>query len=397
MTNPTRTAGQAPRAKRPAPHARRRGPALWWRAGRQAPARRPASRIVRPQGWPHHLRRNRPRSGALPPRPCGLLATAALIAALGGCATHGRPPPEIALDDPPAAQAEPVALSAPAKPVEIVPVPQPLPLPGQLKPVEAKPAPEAASPAVRVEKANEEARMAPTRDGFINAIQTWPYTEGALYQVYASPGRVTLVQLQTGEKLVDVSAGDTVRWIVGDSTSGSGASLRPNLQIKPIRAGLKTNLVVTTDRRIYLLELTSTDAAWMASVSWSYPQDEMAELKKRNEAAQSTTALAPGVSVEQLHFRYAITGDTPPWRPLRAFDDGQKVYIQFPAAIAQTDLPPLFLVGPDGGLELVNHQWRAPYYVVDRLFGAVELRLGGDNAKVVRISRNDVATSRGGQ
>jgi len=269
-------------------------------------------------------------------------------------------------------------------------VPQPLPLPGQLKPVEEKSvAAEPANPAPRVEQANREARMAPTRDGFINAIQTWPYTDGALYQVYASPGRVTLIQLQLGEKLIDVSAGDTVRWIVGDSSSGSGATLRPNLQVKPVKSGLKTNLVVTTDRRIYLLELTSTDAAWMASVSWSYPQDEMAELKKRNEAAQSTTALTPGVSVEQLHFRYDITGDTPPWRPLRAFDDGQKLYVQFPAGIAQTDLPPLFLVGPDGSPVLVNYQFRPPYYVVDRLAGAVELRLGGDNAKVVRISRND--------
>jgi len=312
------------------------------------------------------------------------------VSILAGCATHGTPPPEITLDDPPAAQSQPVALPDPPKPVEIVPVPQPLPLPGQLKPVEEKSvAAEPANPATRVEQANREARMAPTRDGFINAIQTWPYTDGALYQVYASPGRVTLIQLQLGEKLIDVSAGDTVRWIVGDSSSGSGATLRPNLQVKPVKSGLKTNLVVTTDRRIYLLELTSTDAAWMASVSWSYPQDEMAELKKRNEAAQSTTALTPGVSVEQLHFRYDITGDTPPWRPLRAFDDGQKLYVQFPAGIAQTDLPPLFLVGPDGSPVLVNYQFRPPYYVVDRLAGAVELRLGGDNAKVVRISRND--------
>src|SRR3546814_16227481 len=95
-------------------------------------------------------------------------------------------------------------------------MPQPLPRPGQLKALKDKPAPEQASPTARVNRANSEARMAPTRDGFINAIQVWPYSEGALYQVYASPGRVTLVQLQVGERLIDVSAGDTVRWIDGD-------------------------------------------------------------------------------------------------------------------------------------------------------------------------------------
>lgn len=329
------------------------------------------------------------------------IPTLVVLATLAGCASRGTPPPEIALDDPPVAHSEPVALPEPPKPVEIVPMPQPLPLPGQLKsvgqpPPVSAPAPEPADPAARIAQANQEARMAPSRDGFINAIQTWPYSEGALYQVYASPGRVTLIQLQPGEKLIDVSAGDTVRWIVGDSSSGSGATARANLQVKPIRAGLKTNLIVTTDRRIYLMELASTESAWMASVSWDYPQDRMAELKKRNEEAQTATPLAAGVPVEQLRFRYDITGDTPPWRPLRAFDDGRKVYIQFPAGIAQGELPPLFLVGPSGDLQLVNHQYRAPYYVVDRLFGAVELRLGGDDAKIVRISRNDVATARGG-
>jgi type IV secretion system protein VirB9 len=38
---------------------------------------------------------------------------------------------------------------------------------------------------------------------------------------------------------------------------------------------------------------------------------------------------------------------------------------------------------------LVNYRFRSPYYVVDRLFGAAELRLGGDKAQVVRIERTD--------
>lgn len=108
------------------------------------------------------------------------------------------------------------------------------------------------------------------------------------------------------------------------------------------------------------------------------------------QAAQQVTPLAAGLSVEQLQFRYDITGDKPSWRPLRAFDDGRKVYIQFPASIAQGELPPLFLVGSEGDLQLVNHRYQAPYYIVDRLFGAVELRLGGERQQVVRISRNDV-------
>jgi type IV secretion system protein TrbG len=52
-------------------------------------------------------------------------------------------------------------------------------------------------------------------------------------------------------------------------------------------------------------------------------------------------------------------------------------------------LPPLFVIGAQGDGQLVNYRFRAPYYVVDRLFGAAELRLGTDKTQVVRIQRTD--------
>lgn len=315
-----------------------------------------------------------------------------LAALVAGCATRGKPPPAISLDEPRQERAAQLLPDAP-KPLEAVAVPQPLALPGQLKPVgheaDAKPTPEPADEKLRVSRANEEARIAPTREGYVNAIQVWPYADGALYQVYTSPGRVTVIALQPGEELVTVSAGDTVRWIVGDTASGSGADLRVNVLVKPTRVGLKTNLVITTNRRTYLLEMSSTPQAWMASVSWDYPKDRMLALQKQAREAQASTPVETGMTLEQIRFRYAVSGDSPPWKPLRAFDDGEKVYIQFPGGIAQGELPPLFVIGPQGDGQLVNYRFRAPYYVVDRLFGAAELRLGGGKAQVVRIERTD--------
>ena len=312
-----------------------------------------------------------------------------LLIVLAGCATQGKPPPTITLDEPVAAQSLPEL----PKPIEVVAVPQPLPLPEQLKllpdELEAKTVPESADEKVRVTRANQEARIAPTREGYVNAIQVWPYTDGALYQVYASPGRVTVVSLQPGEELVTVAAGDTVRWIVGDTSSGTGAGLRVSVLVKPTRSGLKTNLVVTTNRRTYLIELTSTEKAWMASVSWDYPKDRMLALQRQAQAAQVAAPVDAGLSLEKIRFRYAITGSNPPWKPLRAFDDGEKVYIQFPGSIAQGELPPLFVIGAQGDGQLVNYRFRSPYYIVDRLFGAAELRLGADKGDVVRIERTD--------
>ncbi len=321
------------------------------------------------------------------------LVMTATLATITGCATHGKPPPTITPDESVAAQLLPDA----PKPIEVVTLSEPLPLPAQLKSLstdaETKVAPESIDERVRVARANLEARVAPSREGYVNAIQVWPYADGALYQVYTSPGRVTVVALQEGEELVTVSAGDTVRWVVGDTASGSGASSRVTVLVKPTRTGLKTNLVITTNRRMYLLELSSTPQAWMASVSWDYPKDRMLALQKQAQQAQAAAPVDSGLSLEQIKFRYAITGDSPPWRPLRAFDDGQRVYIQFPGGIAQGELPPLFVIGPQGDGQLVNYRFRSPYYVVDRLFGAAELRLGADKAQVVRIERTDGVAS----
>jgi type IV secretion system protein TrbG len=309
--------------------------------------------------------------------------------ALSGCATFR--PPEISYDDDP----QPALFQGESpRPVEVVEIPKPLPLPGQLKAVPGGKAlgPEPKNPTDRVAKANEAARVQPTRNGYINAVQVYPYATGALYQVYTAPGQVTDIALQEGEQLVGsgpVAAGDTVRWIIGDTESGTGPTKRVHIEVKPTRPDLVTNLVINTDRRTYHLELRSTEKAYMASVSWQYPQDQLIALRRHNAVAEAATPVDTGLDLARLNFRYAIEGDTPAWRPLRAFDDGAKVFIEFPRGIRQGEMPPLFVLGPEGGAELVNYRARQNYYVVDRLFAAAELRLGGDHQQKVRIMRTD--------
>jgi P-type conjugative transfer protein TrbG len=308
---------------------------------------------------------------------------------LAACATFR--PPEISYDDEP----KPAMFEGePPRPVEVVEIPKPLPLPGQLKAVPGGKAlgPEPKNPTDRVAKANEAARVQPTRNGYINAVQVYPYATGALYQVYTAPGQVTDIALQEGEQLVGsgpVAAGDTVRWIIGDTESGTGPTKRVHIEVKPTRPDLVTNLVINTDRRTYHLELRSTEKAYMASVSWQYPQDQLIALRRHNAVAEAATPVDTGLDLARLNFRYSIEGDTPAWRPLRAFDDGTKVFIEFPRGIRQGEMPPLFVLGPEGGAELVNYRARQNYYVVDRLFAAAELRLGGDHQQKVRIVRTD--------
>jgi type IV secretion system protein TrbG len=316
---------------------------------------------------------------------------------MGGSTAFANRSPRVNLDN--AMQAQ--VMAEPPEPVEVVAIPVPLPLPGQLKPVSRRVSPRSparaagrshlVNPPARVGAANEAARVEPYAQGFINAIQQYPYADGALYQVYASPGQVTDIALQEGEQLVGagpVAAGDTVRWIIGDTTSGSGASVRVHILVKPMRADLVTNLVINTDRRTYHLELRGNPSTYMASVSWIYPQDQLIALRGANSAALSGTPVATGIDVAALNFNYRIDGDKPAWRPLRVFDDGRQVFIEFPETIAQGEMPPLFVIGAGGEGELVNYRVSGHHLIVDRLFAAAELRLGDKHSvQKVRIVR----------
>ncbi|MEZ5656265.1 MAG: P-type conjugative transfer protein TrbG [Sphingobium sp.] len=244
------------------------------------------------------------------------------------------------------------------------------------------------SPPVRaVATANRLASVEPTPGMFLNARQLYVWSEGSVYHVYTAPGMVTDIALQPGEALIAVAAGDTARWVIGDTTSGSGDAKQTHILVKPFAAGLSTNLVITTDRRIYHLRLSSSAGPAMAALSWTYPQDTLLALKRQSEAAEATKPVASGLAVDQLHFNYGISGDKPYWRPIRAFDDGRQTFIEFPPSIANGEAPPLFLIGAEGKAELVNYRMQGRYYVVDRIFDVAELRLGTKKQQVVRITR----------
>jgi type IV secretion system protein VirB9 len=251
---------------------------------------------------------------------------------------------------------------------------------------------ESRDPKHSVGRANDAARVQPERTTFLNAIQKYAWAEGALYQVYAAPGQVTDIVLQEGEELVGpgpVAAGDTVRWIIGDTVSGSGAARRVHILVKPTRADIMTNIVINTSRRTYHLELRATPATYMASVSWSYPEAELIALRAADAERERVAPVAAGLDLAALNFRYRLSGDKPDWRPVRVFDDGRQIFIEFGDGIATRDMPPLFATSEKGEAELLNYRVHGRFMIVDRLFERGELRLGaGRAARKVIIARS---------
>ena len=245
-------------------------------------------------------------------------------------------------------------------------------------------------PLSTVQSANSSARDYPTSGAYINSALYYDFEPGRLYTVHASPHFLTAITLRPGEKLISKAAGDTIRWVLGETVQGAGASQQVIVMVKPVRGNLRTNIILTTDQRTYLLDARSYEGDTYTSViSWNYPQEQMRDAQAAR-AAEAQSVVASGLAIDQLHFGYEVRtvhSRKPSWQPIRVFDDGLKTYIQFPTNMAATEAPPLFLIGSDKQVQLVNYRYLNGYYIVDRLIDVAELRLGEKNQTVVRITR----------
>jgi type IV secretion system protein VirB9 len=200
------------------------------------------------------------------------------------------------------------------------------------------------------------------------------FQPGVPTEVSASPARITDIVLETGEILLSVASGDTSRWTLANAVSGSGGEQRSHVLIRPLEDNLQTNLLILTDRRAYHIELRSTSAPGPAQISWRYPA---APERPRKEHAASPQP-------DALNFGWRITGDSPPWRPIRAFDDGVRVFIERPAGVREA--PPLMILGPEGP-ELANYRVTDRHYIVETLFETAEMRVGTRAPRTVQIRR----------
>lgn len=232
-----------------------------------------------------------------------------------------------------------------------------------------------ATPAICLASPPDKAAERPVE---VVAATEYLFVERGVFELLAAPGRITDIVLEPGETLVEtnpIAAGDTVRWVIGDTTSGEGAGRRVHVLVKPVEAGLSTNLIINTNRRSYHLQMRTSSRAYLSQVAWRYPQPPSAAPTAPVKPAVLVTPSAPPAS-EPLNLGYRIKGEAR-WRPARVYDDGARTYVEFGPAVALGDLPPLYVLGPDGKTsELVNYRVEGRRLVVDRLFDRAELRFG---------------------
>lgn len=205
------------------------------------------------------------------------------------------------------------------------------------------------------------------------------------------------IALQAGEQVNSINLGDTARWTVEPAITGSGPTEIQHLIIKPLDVGLKTSLIVTTDRRSYHLQLRSHRTEYMPQVAFTYPEEVQAkwDALQRREAKEraDNTLPATGEYLGDLSFNYDLSGSAS-WKPVRVYTDGRKTIIEMPGAMQQTEAPTLLVVRSEGGpltdeeTVLVNYRVQGNRYIVDTVFDRAILVAGvGGNQHRVTITR----------
>jgi P-type conjugative transfer protein TrbG len=221
-----------------------------------------------------------------------------------------------------------------------------------------------------------------------------------------APLRVCAIELQAGEHLESQpQIGDSRRWEITPVLSGSGLDETPLLIVKPIEAGLETDLIVSTDRRTYVFRLVSDPTRYVSRLAFQYPGEDAvkwAAFQARQDAAKhDAEAVAEqarekdkraGVvplaenALDTLYFDYKLSGDAA-YRPQQVFDDGQHTYLIYSNDGRFRELPTL-LIQVNGKSELVNFRVDGSRYIVDRLFDKAILVVGvGKKQARVTITR----------
>lgn len=202
------------------------------------------------------------------------------------------------------------------------------------------------------------------------------------------------IALEAGEKVNSVQIGDSARWQVSSAISGSGEFSVYHLVVKPLDNGLKTSLLITTDRRSYHLQLKSSHKGFMPQVRFIYPNSSLEELNqsfKNNKqiASNNIQAKHKAIVSENLNFNYAFEGDRH-IMPKVVYHDGKRTYIELNPKFRAHKLPALLIVEQEGGLFTKSKEYISNYriinnkYVVDGVVLRARLILGdnGENYSV---------------
>ena len=224
-------------------------------------------------------------------------------------------------------------------------------------------------------------------------LQTLVFDENAVVRIDGKVKVQTTIKFAPDEVIENVAIGDSAAWQVQPNKAQS------ILFVKPLEQAARTNMTVVTDKRTYLFDLVASPRnAALYVLQFRYPELEKAAEEARLAAAAEAAAeaLRPVASPAemaaasdpyavsdptQLNFEWAQAG-TADLLPTRAYDNGDAVFLTWPAGTA---IPAILVTNEDGEEGPVNFTTRGEMVVVDGVPPQIILRSGRDTATLTNI------------
>jgi type IV secretion system protein VirB9 len=211
-----------------------------------------------------------------------------------------------------------------------------------------------------------------------------------------SPTRACDVEMEPGEKVKKVILGDSANWTWSGAESVERGKIVAHVIFQPRDSDLESNVILTTDRRTYHIKLYApkVEGAYLNRIGFYYPEDLVSSwAEKMGEDAAAIAkedglrVMSTSVSPDKLAFDYRVDGDAE-FKPLRVFNDGERVYMEMPDSLRLGENPVLMLIDEKGGAMVVNYrrqedaETKKIHYVVDKLFSKAELRIGSEKVQI---------------
>jgi P-type conjugative transfer protein TrbG len=183
--------------------------------------------------------------------------------------------------------------------------------------------------------------------------------------------RVCAIELETGERVVKTYLGDGERWKVDVQLSQEGG-VKPLVVLKPTECGIETNLIVSTDRRIYDVLVKSRGCGSPGEglklgprrLRFEYGSFSQAWNDKGQPAAAAGAAPPGTAKPQNLNFKYSWSGGWRGPKPKLVYDDGKRVYVRLEKVPEKA--PAIFRQGAEG-LELVPFRLEGDVYVIEAM------------------------------
>lgn len=215
-------------------------------------------------------------------------------------------------------------------------------------------------------------------------LRTVTFDEGRVFTINGKVKVQTTIKFAPDETIQNVGIGDSAAWQVQPN------SAQTLLFIKPLEPSARTNMTVVTNRRTYLFDLVASPRnAPLYVMQFRYPELEAAAAEEAlAQAAQKEREQANAIELAAARDPLAVADPAAlnfAWEgegkaellPERAYDDGDAVFLTWPA---DTPIPAILVKNGDGDEGPVNFTVRGETVVVDMVPAQIILRSGRETA-----------------